>query len=165
VFEELGLKPISNRGLSSERTKDTLTPGAEELLLELFIKFEGLRNHLLDKVKPSEFLNDKMRELATFLWDQVGVSSRPFIEILGETKELKIQNLLSSLALKESPVDEASVLSVAHDCIKKMKMNRFKQKLGELSLQIKEAEADQQLDRLSGLLKEKQNILVTLGGA
>jgi DNA primase len=163
VFEELGLKPMSERNLSSEKANKIQTPSAEELLLELFTKFEGLRRDLLDKVEPSEFLNEEMRNLAIFLWNQVGVSSRSFLEILGETKDEKMQNLLSSLVLKESRVDEANALSVAHDCIKKMKMNRFKQKLGELSLQIKEAEAHHQLDRLSGLLKEKQNILVTLG--
>lgn len=162
VFEELGIsttvaapqKPQENKGLSR---------GAEETLLELFIKFESLRPELLDKIEPDEFFIKEMRELASFLWSQVGKSPLPLAEILAPLTDRNLQNLMTKLALKESPVDHTTAISVAFDCIQRIKRNGLKQKLGDLSLQIKEAELSHQADRLANLLREKQTLLAEMG--
>jgi hypothetical protein len=76
----------------------------------------------------------------------------------------EVQNLFRKLALKDHNWEPASLHQAAQDCIENIKHKTLKLKLGDLSLQIREAEAGQQSDRVTHLIKEKQMLLTGLSG-
>lgn len=165
IFEELGLSPLKTPVKSGEKGQTKTAASAEELLLEIFIKFEGLRAKLIDKIQPDELFNEQARGLAVFLWKEVGLSACSVGELLPKVQDTQHQALLTELALKETAIETETASAIAADCVEKIKMDALKRKLGDLSLKIKNAEAHHQTDQVSVLLKEKQNILANLNAA
>jgi DNA primase len=155
VFEELGLKHVSQSPSDLPMKKAHPTPKTEEMLLEIFLKFEELRPSIIDKISSDEFINEEMKLLAVFLWNLEGVRGLSISEIMNKISDPLLQSRMSRLALIESLTDEKTAETFASDCIKKIKLDDLKRKFGDLSLEIKEAEASRQTERLTALLKEK----------
>jgi DNA primase len=168
ILESLGLKPIEapivKRTHSGKSTPAPVISSSEEALLELFIKFENLRSAIIDKLSSDEFINEECRELAGLLWNQVGSTPLAFDQIMDRISKPEVSHLFRKLALKDHDWEGASLDQAAGDCIARIKHKTLKLKLGDLSLQIREAEAGQQNERVAHLLKEKQLLLAGLSG-
>lgn len=163
IFEELGIKASAPEVKRASVAKPKQEKhGAEEMLLELFLKFESMRQKVLQNIQPAEFVNSEFQKLAGHLWGIDQVTSLSLAQLLEKVEEAKFKNLITQLSMRESPMDSLTVELVITDCILKIKRESLKLKLGDLSTQIKEAESFQQTDKVLTLLQEKQNILSAL---
>lgn len=163
VFEELGIKdsaPEVKRASVTRSKQDRR--GAEEILFELFLKFESIRKKVMENIQPDEFLSSDYQKFAAHLWGLEQIATLSAAQLLEKVEEAKFKNLITQLSLRESPMDPLTVELVSLDCIHKIKRESLKLKLGGLSAQIKEAESFQQTDKVLTLLQEKQNILSAL---
>ncbi len=159
VLEELGLKPVSQarRMVKAESRFQNNRP--EETLLELFLKFESVRPMILEKIQPDDFENSELKKIIPFLSSEKKFQNLSWNEILARLEEKEIKSRLTELLLKETIANEATASQIAIDCIDKIKKRDFKHRLKLLSEQIEEAEKQSQPDRLSSLLREKQNLI------
>lgn len=166
VYEELGIKPSNPepRRASEARPKQEKR-GAEEILLELFLKFDSMRPKILESIHPEDFTHGDYQKFASRLWKLEQVQSLSLAQLLEKVEEEKLKSMITQLSLRESPLDPLTVEMVIMDCIQKIKRESLKLKLGNLSAQIKEAESFQQTDKVLTLLQEKQNILSALGSS
>lgn len=86
--------------------------------------------------------------------------------MMGKTAELAshtdLQGLWSELVITGSrwadiPSDEET--KAAEDCVKQMRVVRFKSQLKQLSVEIRKAELDQDVLKVSRLLQEKNSLI------
>ncbi|MBL7685149.1 MAG: DNA primase, partial [Deltaproteobacteria bacterium] len=69
IFEELGLKAEeSNKTQAIRSLPQQKGVSPEETLLEIFVQFSGLRKPILEKIQPDDFIEERWRILANFLW-------------------------------------------------------------------------------------------------
>jgi len=160
VFEELGIQmPREVKTLSFPKREKQNASSSEEVLFELFLKFEFIRPKIIEKIGPEEFVSRQYQFLAEKLWGIEQISEMKLSTLLERVEDPRLQNLVTELSIRESPLDALSSQIVSEDCIKNIKLSGLKIRLGNLSSQIKEAESFQQTDKVLTLLKEKQSIL------
>ncbi len=163
VFEELGIKANKAESISYKPDiKQKEMSGAEEMLLEIFLKFEMTRSKIIENIQPSDFITSHFQAFTEYLWGTDGVRQLQLTQLLEKVEE-RFKNLITQLSIRETPLDPLTADTMVTDCIKKIKKLSLKLKLGNLSNQIKEAESFQQTDKVLTLLKEKQNILAEMG--
>ncbi len=158
VFEGLGLKAMP--AVASPKIKvNEKIPRAEEMLLEIFLRFPERRAELVKSITPKDFTHTKFKFVAEKLWEMKELTSNvwenPFLD-------LELQKILSEIALKESPFENETLLTVLKDCIEKIKKTNLKNQLSEISIRIREAEAGQETEKMLELLKAKHSILGNL---
>lgn len=163
VFDELGIKMTHfDMKKTSSKTQKQEKLGAEEILLELFLKFDTLRKKIIEMLKPDEFINSDYQLFTKVLWDLDQIKILNLAQLLEKVEEAKFKSFITQFALRESPMDLITAEMVSFDCVQKIKKESMKLKLGSLSMQIKEAESFQQTDKVLALLKEKQTILSSI---
>lgn len=159
VLEELGLKPVSPARRMAKTESKSKTSSPEETLIELFLKFESVRPVILEKVRLDDFEDEELKKIIPFLSSEKKFQNLSWNEILGKLEQKEMKSRLTELLLKETIANETTASQMATDCIDKIKKRDFKQRLKLLSEQIEEAEKQNQPDRLSILLREKQNLI------
>lgn len=162
IFEELGIQVAPQVKKTVSKIEKHTKLGAEETLLELFLKFEFIRKKIIEKINPEDFVSSEFQSLTQTLWGLDQISNLSISALLEKVTNDKLKSLITQLSMRESHLDLSSSDIVAEDCLKKIRLEALKQKLGQLSTQIKKAESDQQTDKVLTLLKEKQNILSTM---
>ncbi len=163
VFEELGIK-MGHSEIQKTVTKAQKQEklGAEEILLELFLKFDVIRSKVIANIQPDEFINTEYQFFASFLWGMEQINNLNLNQLIEKTEDPKHKSLITQFSLRENPLDVLTAERVGMDCIQKIRKESLKSRLGILSAQIKEAESFQQTDKVLTLLKEKQNILSSI---
>lgn len=163
VFDELGIK-MSHPEMkkTTVKTQKQEKGGAEEILLELFLKFEAIRSTVLENIHPDEFMSTDYQSFASHLWSLEQIKTLNLSQLLEKVQDPKLQSLITRFSLRENPLDPFTAEQVSMDCIQKIRKESLKLKLGILSSQIKEAESFQQTDKVLTLLKEKQNMLTAI---
>ncbi len=159
VLEELGLKPVSPTRRVAKTESKSKSSSPEETLIELFLKFESVRPVIIEKVQLDDFEDEELKKIIPFLSSEKKFQNLSWNEILGKLEKKEIKSRLTALLLKETVANESNASQIATDCIDKIKKRDFKQRLKLLSGQIEEAEKQNQPDRLSILLREKQNLI------
>lgn len=164
IFDALGIK-VSSAEIKIPQANQTkqIKVGAEEILFELFFKFDSLRLKIIDSIQPEEFINLEYRLFSKVLWGLDQINTLNLSQILEKMDDTKFKSLITQFVMKESPLDFTTAEVLSLDCIHKIRKESLKLKLGNLSAQIKEAESFQQTDKVLTLLKEKQSILSSIG--
>ena len=150
-------KQVPQRDSNFIRASDDVVkkplPPIEKMLVELVIQKPELLKTFFKDVVAEDFSDMRLGRL----WDLL---------MMGKTAELAshtdLQGLWSELVITGSrwadiPSDEET--KAAEDCVKQMRVVRFKSQLKQLSVEIRKAELDQDVLKVSRLLQEKNSLI------
>jgi len=131
----------------------------EEVLLEIFLKFEAARARIFDKVHPDDFLEPSLKNLACFLWGQPRLQALAVADLMAETQDPVLQKTMARLAFQERVLDPNTLNTLIEDCVSHLKRASLKRNLESLSAEIREAETYQQQEKLMELIEQKRQLL------
>ncbi len=158
LIEQLGKKkPAALMTAQGQPSREKIS--AEDLLLEIFLRYPKTRDVILKRISCEQFAGSPVQKMVDFFWGLDGVRGMTLSEIHRKAEEAGLAGAVTRLELNENPLEEDSLSSCIEGCIKKIRTRFLKHQLKALSLQIKEAEARNDLERVPQLIEQKQQIL------
>ncbi|MDX1387411.1 MAG: toprim domain-containing protein, partial [bacterium] len=131
----------------------------EETILEIWLKFGGLRPHICESLQPDDFCTENVRTLARAFWDLAGKKPQVSTGKYFDLAPMGLLEVLSELAIRSNGLEEESTAkqTLEQACL------RLKEKRLRMDLQdLKRSAAPEQItliqkkiDALSQVIKDK----------
>jgi len=144
---------------SKEQTASTTRqqrPKAEEILIHLLLKDEGIAKTLLEEIKPEDFSDPLYRRAAkkifTVLREHGSIDFRIFIDDGDE----ELSRLISHYSVLE--IDYEDPHKHCRDCVNLIKQQSPEKKMKVLYREIQEAEARGDSEMVARLMEEQQDL-------
>jgi DNA primase len=161
LFEMFQSSPKEVSGIREDLGKSSMEktlPKSEEVVVRLMVHHPEIISALSKEDVIKEFespLLQKMAEVLEHLYQKEGRINLP--EVLANVEE-DLKRKLCEFALQESDLEGEDWGKIFQDCVHKIREKRLKKEKGELLRRIKEAEKQQENQRLVPLLKERQEL-------
>lgn len=148
----------------------TEIPITERMLVKLMLEELHLVDKLRGIISPSDFMEEKLRKIVTFIFDffTQGKTFKPSILMnhLGDDEAIAILSELSTLEIHDCPNKEKLIA----DCVKRLKRDKILYRCHELHKEIQAAQTagnNETLNRLiteyNTLIKQRSNEDMTCG--
>lgn len=138
------------------RVKSQDRPQAEEMLIHLMLKEEGVAREILRALSPDDFTYPAFNSIARAISESLERFDRVIPERLIGREEETI-SILSELSLKEMEYED--VRKAIEDCLFHIGRRKREKRLSELQKKIKEAELRGEEKEVLALLTEKQRLV------
>lgn len=135
-------------------------PPIEKMVIELVIQKPELLKTFFRDISATDFSDIRLGDIWKLLVDHKVEALTTTAEADESRKELQV--LWSELVItgsRWSDIERDEETKAAEDCVRQMKVVRFKSQLKQLSTEIRQAELDQDMLRVSRLLQEKNSLI------
>jgi DNA primase len=137
----------------------TEIPITERMLVKLMLEELHLVDKLRDVISPSDFMEEKLRKIVTFIFDffTQGKTFKPSILMnhLGDDEAIAILSELSTLEIHDCPNKEKLIA----DCVKRLKRDKVVYRCHELHKEIQAAQAAGNHEILDKLVTEYNTLI------
>ncbi len=142
-----------------EHQRLTEIPVTERMLVKLMLEEMHLIDHLRQLIEPSDFVSDKLRKIAAFIFDffDQGKNLKPnvLMHYLDDDEAINIIAELAALDIHNCPEKEKLI----EDCVRRLKRDKILHRCQELHNRIREAQTSGDENKLHHLVLEYNNLI------
>jgi DNA primase len=155
--------PKQAKGLPHQPAVDKVTattrghrPRAEEILIHLMLKDEGIARSLKDKIQPQDFTDPLFQRAARRIFDFLGTQEKLDVGALLREGDDELKNLLSHYSVLEADYHDPE--KHCQDCVDMIKQQSHARRMKALITAIKNAEVRGDSVELARLVEEQNQL-------
>jgi DNA primase len=131
-------------------------PKAEEILIHLMLRDEGIARNLKAEIQPKDFTDPLFRRAAERIFDVLGAGSGLTISVLLAEGDEELNTLISHYSMLELEYDNPE--KSYQDCMDVIKQQDPEKRMKQIVKAIKEAEVRGDSARLAQLIEEQKEL-------
>jgi DNA primase len=150
--------------VKQEAAPETVSP-AEKLLIQLMLQENELISRIRESLDPSDFQSLTASKIVRTMFElsgkgmDIGAGT-----LMNHLEESGVSGIVCDSFLSSEDVSEEEKEKMAHDCVRRIKMQHINNRRRHLHQQIKDAQVSGDRARLDGLLKEFNTLIQSCKG-